>query len=181
MVTPGERLGVIEEFIPDAGTYVRDGVILSKTVGCALVDLVHKRVSVHPMSREPQIPKIGSIVMGQVMGGQSESANVRIFEVDSKKTSGVFSGVLHVSDANVRYVDSMFDVCKPGDILRAKVVSDKNRTYHLYTKDKDLGVVYAFCSNCGNFLESRRQGMHCSRCGRIERRKIAADYGTGMT
>ena len=30
LVLPGERLGVIEEFIPDSGTYVKDGVILLK-------------------------------------------------------------------------------------------------------------------------------------------------------
>jgi exosome complex component CSL4 len=80
----------------------------------------------------------------------------------------------------MRYVDSMFDICKPGDIIRAKVISDKNRTYHLSTKDKDLGVVYAFCSNCGGFLEPRRQAMHCPKCGRIERRKITMGYGKGM-
>lgn len=78
---------------------------------------------------------------------------------------------------HIRYVDSMFDVCKAGDVLRATVISDKNRTFHLSTKEKDLGVVYAFCSQCGYMLEPRRQGMHCSRCGRIERRKTAFDYG----
>jgi hypothetical protein len=35
LVLPGERLGVIEEFIPDSGTYVKDGVIYSKIVGRA--------------------------------------------------------------------------------------------------------------------------------------------------
>jgi exosome complex component CSL4 len=79
----------------------------------------------------------------------------------------------------MRFVDSMADVCKPSDILRAKVLSDKNRTYHLTTKDRELGVVFAFCSNCGYLLEHGRQGMTCPRCGRIERRKTAVDYGEG--
>ena len=39
LVMPGERLGVIEEFIPDSGTYVKDGVIFSKIIGRSLVDL----------------------------------------------------------------------------------------------------------------------------------------------
>ena len=39
LVLPGERLGVIEEFIPDSGTYVKDGVIFSKIVGRSLMDL----------------------------------------------------------------------------------------------------------------------------------------------
>ena len=36
LVLPGDRLGVIEEFIPDMGTYVKDGVIFSKIVGRSL-------------------------------------------------------------------------------------------------------------------------------------------------
>ena len=50
LVVPGERLGVIEEFIPDSGTYVKDGVIFSKIVGRELLDLLNKRVSVYPLT-----------------------------------------------------------------------------------------------------------------------------------
>ena len=176
-VLPGERLGVIEEYVPNAGTYVKDGVIYSRVIGNALVDLSNRRVSVYPLISEAKVPKIGSTVLGQVSNTQSDSAAVRIFRIGQKQVSGVFSGVLHVSDVNIRYVESMFDVCKPGDVLRANVISEKNRVYHLSTKDKNLGVVYAFCSNCGQLLEFKRQGMSCPRCGRIEKRKAAADYG----
>jgi exosome complex component CSL4 len=180
LVVPGERLGVIEEFTPDAGTYARDGVIHSKVVGQVLVDLAQKRVSVQRLAQGTNVPKIGSIVMGQVSNVQTQNAGVRIFNVDGKELSGGFSSVLHVSDVQMRFVDSMYDVCKPGDIMRGKVISEKNRTFHLSTKDKDLGVVYAFCSNCGHLLEPKRQGMRCSRCGRIEERKTAYDYGKGV-
>lgn len=177
LVLPGERLGVIEEFVPDAGTYVKDGVIYSKVVGRTLVDSSSRRVSVSPLIRGAGFPRVGLIVLGQVSGVQNDTANVRIFRVGEKELSGVFTGVLHVSDVALKYVESMFEVCKAGDVLRALVISDKNRTYHLSTKDKELGVVYAFCSNCGHTLESKRQGMHCPNCGRVEGRKIAADYG----
>jgi exosome complex component CSL4 len=179
LVTPGERLGVIEEFIPDAGTYVKDGVIYAQVVGHALIDLMHKKVSVFPLGRGTKVPKVGSVVMGQVSNVQTQNAGVRITQVEKKQISGFFNGVLHVSDVQMRFVDSMFDVCKPGDIIRAKVISEKNRTYHLGTQESELGVLYAFCSNCGHGLEQKRQGMECSRCGRIENRKIAIDYGKG--
>jgi exosome complex component CSL4 len=68
-------------------------------------------------------------------------------------------------------------VCKPGDIIRAKVISEKNQIYHLSTVDKNLGVLYAFCSRCGTLLEQKRYEMHCSKCGNIEQRKTALDYG----
>lgn len=180
LVVPGERLGVIEEFIPDAGTYVKDGVIYSKVIGHILIDLVHKRVSIYQLAHGAKVPATGSTVLGQVSSAQAETANVRIFEIGNEEVNGVFTGILHVSDVQMRYVDSMFDVCKAGDIIRANVISEKNRTYHLSTKDKNLGVVYGFCSNCGSLLEPKRQGMHCSKCGRVERRKTAADYGKGL-
>ena len=177
LVLPGERLGVIEEFVPDAGTYVENGVIYSKVVGRALVDFSSRRVSVYALNRGAGIPQVGVTVVGQVSGVQNDTANVRIFRVGNKELSGVFTGILHVSDVAMKYVESMFEVCKAGDILKAMVISDKNRTYHLSTKAKELGVVYAFCTNCGHMLELKRQGMHCPNCGRIEKRKTALDYG----
>jgi len=180
LVLPGERLGVIEEFNPNTGTYVKDGVIYAKVVGRTLVDSATRRMSVHPLGHEPTLPKVGSTVVGQVAGVQTDNANVLIFEVSNKMVSGVFAGVLHVSDVHIRYVDSMFDICKSGDVVRATVISDKNKTYHLSTKDRNLGVIYAFCSSCGHLLELKRQAMHCPRCGKIEKRKTASDYGKGL-
>ncbi|MFB3888841.1 MAG: exosome complex RNA-binding protein Csl4 [Candidatus Bathyarchaeia archaeon] len=178
LVLPGERLGVIEEFIPDSGTYVKDGIIYSKIVGRALMDLLNKRVSVYPLIEGAVVPKVGVTVVGQVGNAQSDNVLVRIFEVGAKKKmSGVFSGILHISDVSDRYVNSMNEVCKPGDIVRAKVISEKNQIFHLSTSDKSLGVIYGFCSLCGEMLEQRRHEMRCVKCGNIEKRKTAIDYG----
>lgn len=177
---PGERLGVIEEFTPNSGTYVQNGIIYSKVTGRALLDLPNKRVSVHPVIHGARVPKVGSIVLGQVSSVQSQNAVVRMFKIGDKRLSGSFTGILHISDVQLRYVDSMFDVCKPSDIVRAKVISEKNRTYHLSTVDRNLGVVYAFCSQCGYMLELRRHHMLCPRCGKVEKRKVTLDYGKGV-
>ena len=177
LVLPGERLGVIEEYIPNSGTYVNEGVIYSKIVGRALVDLLNKRVSVYPLVTGVTIPKVSSSVVGQVGNAQSDNVLVRIFKIGPKRLSGVFSGILHISDVQDRYVDSMNEVCKPGDIIRAKVISEKNQIYHLTTAEKDLGVLYGFCSRCGNLLEQQRYDMNCPRCGNVEKRKTASDYG----
>jgi len=179
LVLPGERLGVIEEFIPDSGTYVKDGVIYSKIVGRTLMDLVSKRVSVYPLITVASVPKVLTTVVGQVGNAQSDNVLVRIFKIGPKRLSGVFTGILHISDVQERYVKSMNDVCKPGDIIRTKVISNKNQVSHLSTRDKDLGVVYAFCSRCSSLLEPKRHQLQCPKCGNIERRKIASDYGKG--
>ncbi len=177
LVVPGERLGVIEEFIPDSGTYVKDGVIYSKIVGRALLDLLNKRVSVYPLVNGELVPKVSSTVVGQIGNAQSDNVLVRIFKIENKRLSGEFSGILHISDVSDRYIDSMNDVCKPGDIVRAKVISGKNRIFHLSTNDKNLGILYAFCSRCGNLLEPQRYELHCPKCGNTENRKITPDYG----
>jgi exosome complex component CSL4 len=177
LVVPGERLGVIEEFIPDSGTYVKDGVIYSKIVGRSLVDLQNRRVSVYPAVDGAVVPKLSSVILGQVGNAQSDNVLVRIFKVGNKKISGGFGGILHISDVSDRYVNSMNEVCKPGDIIRAKVISEKNRIFHLSTNDKNLGVVDAFCSRCGNLLEPERFELRCPKCGNIEKRKRAPDYG----
>jgi len=176
-VLPGERLGVIEEFIADAGTYVRDGVIYSKVVGRALLDFLNRRVSVYPLVRGVRVPKSGSIVTGQVSKLQNKTANIRIFKIGKENLSGVFSGLLYISDVSTSYVDSLSDACKEGDIIRAKVISERNRVYHLSTAEKDLGVLYAFCSRCGNTMQQRRFRMYCPSCGNVEKRRISVDYG----
>ncbi len=176
-LVPGDRLGVIEEFSPGPGTYVEDGVVYSKIVGRVLMDVLNKTVSVYPLTHMVTVPRTGSIVTGQVTDVNSKKASVRISEIGKKELSGFFTGILYISDVSPSYVETMFDACKTGDIIRAKVVSEKNRTYHLSTAEKDLGVLYAFCSRCGHVLTRGRRDMQCPTCGKFERRKIAVDYG----
>jgi exosome complex component CSL4 len=177
LVMPGERLGVIEEFIPDSGTYVKDGVIYSKIIGRSLVDLQSRRVQVYPVVEGAVYPKVGTVVIGQIGNAQSDNVLVKIFKIGKKDLSGNFGGILHVSDVSDRYVESMSDVCKPGDIVRARVISEKNKVFHLSTNDKNLGILYAFCSNDGTLLDQDNYDLKCHKCGSIERRKISPDYG----
>jgi len=178
-MVPGEKLGVIEEFMPGPGTYTEQGVIYSKIVGCALMDMLNKKVSVYPLANVVSVPRTGSIVLGQVSDVNAKNAMLRISKIGERDLSGFFTGILYISEVSPGYVETMSDACKPGDYVRAKVISEKNRTFHLSTVDRDLGVIYAFCSACGHILSLRRGGMQCTRCGKFERRKAALDYGEG--
>ncbi len=142
------------------------------------MDLLNKRVSVYPLVNEVAFPKVSTVIVGQVGNAQSDNVLVRITKVGAKSLSGTFTGILHVSDVSDRYVNSISDVTKPGDIIRAKVISAKNQIFHLSTNDNNLGVLYAFCSRCGNLLDVNRYDMQCPKCGNIEKRKRAPDYGT---
>lgn len=176
-VVPGDRLGVIEEFIPDSGTYVEHGIIYSNIIGRTLLDTLNKKMSVYPMVRGAPVPLAGSTVIGRVTSVKSKMAALRIFKIGKTLLSGFFTGTLHISDTSFGYVETMFEVCEPGDIMRAKVIVHKNRTYHLSTVEKNLGVIYSFCSRCGHMLVLERQRMRCTKCGKIEKRKVASDYG----
>lgn len=176
-VAPGDPIGVIEEFTPGQGTYVDQGIIHANVSGRTLLDLKNKTVTVFPFVPGARVPRVGSIVTGQVMSLQSKTAVIRVFKIGKEYLSGVFSGLLYISDVSRSYIDTIGDACKPGDIIRAKVISLKNRTYHLSTADKDLGILHGYCSQCGQALERRRYRTSCPQCGRIEKRRTAPDYG----
>ena len=179
IVVPGDRLGVIEEFTPGSGTYEYEGTIYSSATGRALMDLLNKQVSVYPKAHVTSVPSVGTIVTGQVLEVQSKQATIRIFQVEDRVLSGFFGGLLHIGDISPRYLESMHDACKAGDFVRARVISEKNRVFHLTTNEKDLGVIHSFCSRCGQSLMQKRFIMRCPECGNTERRKTAADYGKG--
>jgi exosome complex component CSL4 len=176
-VVPGARLGVIEEFTPGPGTYVEEGIIHSEVTGRTLLDMLNKQVSVYPLVQTATVPQVGSLVTGLVLEVRNKQAVLRILQIGEKKLSGFFTGLLHSSGVSKAYVDNMYDICKAGDIMKARVISTKNRTFFLSTAEKDLGVVYALCSRCGNVLQPADRGMGCSKCGNHERRKVSPEYG----
>ncbi len=180
-VVPGDRLGVIEEFTSGPGTYVEGGIIHSKVTGRTLLDMLNKQVSVYPIVQTASVPQVGRIVSGLVLDVRDKNAVLRIFQIGDKTLSGFFKGMLHISGVSHGYVDNMFNVCRAGDIMRAKVISTENRSFFLSTADNDLGVVYVLCSRCGHALQPGNRGMGCSKCGNVERRKTSPDYGKDIT
>lgn len=180
-VAPGDKLGVIEEFLPGQGTYVDDGVIYSQTTGHTLMDRLNKTISVYSKVRLPLVPKESSIVLGQIANVQEKSVDVRILKIDQRWIPRFFSGLLHVSNVSEGYVRAMFDAFKVGDIIRAKVISTANRASHLSTEDGRFGVVHALCPRCGHLLISGGGGLlRCPSCKGTERRKVASDYGASF-
>lgn len=175
-VTPGTPLAIIEEFLPGPGTYVEGCYVYSKVTGYMLLDTLNKKVSVYPAVKPPNVPTVGSIVLGIVESVNFKSCDVSIKAVGRRKLSGSLTGVLHISDASPHYVESVFDVCRPGDYIKAEVISNKNRTFHLSTVGRNLGVVLAFCSRCGYQLSKENRRMYCKRCKNVEKRKASSEY-----
>jgi len=176
-VLPGDRLGVVEEFLPGVGTYEDEGTVYANFTGTAKIDNKNKRVTVTPTTRVPELPKEGSTVIASVIHTQEKMATVNIWKIDDNALQNPFTAILHISSSSPRYERSMSDVCKAGDILRARVIDMTNRIPQLTTAGRGLGVVKAFCSKCGGVLDFATRKLQCVSCGNIERRRLAEDYG----
>jgi len=176
-VTPGDKLGVVEEFLPGLGTYETGGTIYSSHTGTAKIDIKNKRVTVLPATRTPDLPKEGTTVLASVTHTQEKMASVNIWEINGKKLQNPFSALLRISEASPRYERNMSDVCKGGDIIKARVIETISGVPLLTTAGRGLGVVKAFCSKCGGVLNFSNRRLQCPLCGNVERRRLAEDYG----
>ena len=175
-VVPGEKLGVVEEFDPGRGTVEVDGIVYSSQTGTAAVDAKRHIVSVKTAAGPVVVPEEGSSVTGIVEKVQEKMAIVNIVLVDGKKMVLPFTGMLHISNSSPRFERVMSEVCKPNDILRAKVIDTSQRIPKLTTIGRDLGVVKAYCSRCGNELVLSGSILRCSVCRNVERRRLAEDF-----
>jgi len=174
-VVPGSKLGVIEEFTAGKGTYETDGAIYSHHVGLATTDTSKKAVSVVPKN-DPILPAEGQNIIGQVTHAMEKIAVIDIVKIGNKLSPTPFTGVLHISASSPRYEKSMSEVCRTLDIVRAKVASTTDGIIRLMTVGDNLGVLKAYCSNCGYPLALRRRLLKCDRCNNTEKRKLADDY-----
>jgi exosome complex component CSL4 len=76
-----------------------------------------------------------------------------------------------------KYIEKISDAFQITDIVRFKVIGQKENEYILSTVGKDLGVIHADCSICGTPLDKIGfNKLRCSRCGNVESRMIASDY-----
>jgi exosome complex component CSL4 len=122
-------------------------------------------------------PNEGNLVLGIVKSVRDKNLTLKIVQIEDKPLYTYFDGVMHISDVSEGYVKTMLDAFKVGDIVRAKVISTKNREIHLTTQGSELGVIQAKCSLCGHSLILDKNNLRCPQCNRARWRKIAYDYG----
>ncbi len=179
-VYPGDPLCTIEEFIPGEGVYVDDeGIVRAARIGVVELDMVSRRIRVRPFTSKPRLPRRGGVVYAYILGiPRDDLALVKIF-ADERMVpyTGTFSAVLHISQASDTIVKDMYEVVRPGDIVRATVLSD-GAPYVLSTKKPQDGVILAYCSVCGAplYREPGKPVLTCLRCGHVEKRKISPHY-----
>ncbi|MDI9644977.1 MAG: exosome complex RNA-binding protein Csl4 [Candidatus Verstraetearchaeota archaeon] len=175
VVSPGDRLGVIEEYMPGSGTYEEDGKIVSSMAGLLELDTKSRTVGVRGGRKAP-IPEIGDIVEGVVVSMKEDVALVKIVGIRGKKSlTGDFSAQLHVSQVSKEYTKSIFDAVNLNDRILAKVTTSWS-PYQLSTEDENLGVIYSTCSKCGSELVLKKGRLCCDNDKTTEKKKISKDY-----
>ncbi len=178
LIIVGDKLFTIEEFMPGSGTYAyEDGVIRASQVGFLKIDFTQRIVSIKQVKGKPVYPRPGDIVIGVVTSVSDDIAFIDIFQVEGRSSRSVdFTGVVHVSQVSEKYVKSMYDALRPGDIVRARVLNDRI-PFQLTTKGPQFGAILAYCSKCGGVLKRQSEdSVVCSRCGSIEKRKVSIKY-----
>ena len=178
LVTPGDRLGVIEEFQAGRGTYTEKGVIYSRALGKVVIDLERKKISVQPKTRIPSTPRKGATIIGEVQQVQDKMATVKVLSINGEKLNRPYTAIIHVSYAVRGFLKSLHDAFRPGDLIKASIIGVENMPYQLTTAGRSLGVIKAYCTSCGGPLTYRknRKILECEKCGKTERRKISEEY-----
>ena len=176
-VFPGDKLGVIEEFIEGKGAYKKEGFVRSEDLGVTDYNVLEHVVEVEKITPELIIPNEGDEVIAEVGSVARRDARVDIFMINKKEVIPSYSGVIHISNISNNYVKNIDSAMRSGDIIKAKIVNIKNRLNQLSMEGEAYGIIYAYCSRCGTLLEKNRNRLSCPKCNRTESRQTSKNYG----
>ncbi len=180
IVLPGQKIGVIEMYVPGPGTYEENGVIYASIIGKLHIDQTEKKVFIVPRENKPHLPKEGDTVIGTISMVRKQMAIADITNIRGFNPTTDFEGMIHISQVSKTYLDNLSDAFKTGDLVRAVVINDEVIPFHIKTAASNLGVILAYCSECGAVLKLEGRRLLCPDCQNIERRKVADDYGKNI-
>jgi len=156
LVLPGDKLCVVEEFIPASGAKaLRDGRVVATIPGVADYDVRNHVVSVKPLKPTPKI-KAGELVLCQVRDVQDKLLMCDILAAAGRPVRA------HWTAAVVQRGET--PILTVGDIVVARVVDEYYGVYTLSVRGRGLGVFQAFCDICGGPLTLSGRALFCLRC-----------------
>jgi exosome complex component CSL4 len=177
----GQYLGVVEEYLPDKqSTYVREGQIYATKTGIVNINKDRRAIEIKSHQEEDRrTVKINDIIIGTIRFLRLYSVGISFATINNKiHFNSSYFGNIHVSHISHKFIEKISDAFQITDIVRAKVIRQEQNEYSLSTVGKNLGVIHADCSICGTTLEKIGVNkLRCPRCGNVENRKLASDYG----
>jgi exosome complex component CSL4 len=178
IVLPGDRLGVIEEFIPGLGTFEDEGIIFATIYGKIEIDMKNREIAVIANNQPPIGLVNGDIIIARVTSVKAKMAMVEIFHSQRKDFPIPFAAMISIRNIRQGYVDYIDEQFVQDDWIRAKVVDVSSVPIQIATDEPHLGVVRAYCRFCGAQLTLKGNKLECSDsgCHRLSKRKLANDY-----
>lgn len=181
LVIPGDELGSEGEMIAGENTFIDHGTIYSLCTGEVKTEKGSRKISVSRRGRISGNILSGDDVICQVEDVQGSIARCRILlgPGEDRGTDPYDLAYLHLSKISPSYVESMNDMIRINDILRARVTS-ADPVIEITTLFEEYGVIYSTCPACRVGLRvSGPSKLRCPECGVVVRKKAAIDYGEG--
>ena len=183
-ILPGEHVAFIEEFDGGKNTYITDGTIRSAAVGIRVYDFT-RRIAKINQKNAPMLPKIGDVLVGFIEMLFGSMLSVRILYINEKKSYAGFSAIASTRIGSSNNSGGWRErgdrrgkiTFRIGDIIRGRVISLLNSTIHITIDEKEFGVLYTLCFNCGGDTVRVHNSVKCIECGVYEDRKLTSDYG----
>ena len=173
IVVPGEKICVVEEFLPGRGTSADpNGYVKSRILGKVEYDIKQREVHVKHIKQVDHLERKDR-VFAQIKDVQEKIAVAEAFA----KLPDTFLKYRRTGVILARKNDNMENLVGIGDIAILEVSSIYRGliTFDIYPPG--CGVVSATCNQCGRPMEKKDNMLVCSRCGNRERRRTVLKYG----
>ncbi|KAB5575817.1 hypothetical protein GE09DRAFT_605575 [Coniochaeta sp. 2T2.1] len=199
---PGQALGPTSKYLPGPGTHIHESNLYSSLLGVVHVSQPEKapgpakrltKITPLPPTQLPTIsvsrsgisekrevlPEVNNIVLCRVMRITPRQAVVNILVCGDSVLEAEWQGLIRVQDVRATEKDrvKIYESFRPGDIVRAEVISlGDQANYYLSTAKNEYGVIMA-TSEAGNtmFPVSWKEYKD-PETGISELRKVAKPY-----
>tara|TARA_Y100000590_G_scaffold459455_1_gene616586 strand:+ start:16573 stop:17115 length:543 start_codon:yes stop_codon:yes gene_type:complete len=167
---PGERIALIEEYLPGDNTFEDDDTIRATTIGEVNLDTSERSASIN-RQKQITVPKQGDIIIGVVEANLPSMIAIMIKFVNGKKTNSDLECICvtrHIRKKNIALAK---------DVVKAKIINHINGTIHASIDSKELGVLFTKCRKCYGTVGQMRDAVKCKDCGWIDDRKLSTEFG----
>ncbi|KAJ9145600.1 Exosome component 1 [Coniochaeta hoffmannii] len=174
---PGQALGPTSKYLPGPGTHIHESNLYSSLLGIVHVSQPEKapgpakrltKITPLPPTELPTIsvsrsgvsekrevlPEVNNVVLCRVIRITPRQAVVSILVCGDSVLEAEWQGVIRVQDVRATEKDrvKIYESFRPGDIVRAEVISlGDQANYYLSTAKNEYGVIMA-TSEAGNTM-----------------------------
>ncbi|KZF26056.1 hypothetical protein L228DRAFT_264486 [Xylona heveae TC161] len=185
LAIPGQPLGPLSKHKPGPGTYVSSSQLFASIAGIQSVtssdsgDASTVTISSAPIAATNVLPCVDAEVLARVTRITPRQATVAILVIGESVCADEFQGLIRVQDVRATEKDrvKIFESFRPGDIVRAQVISLGDQSnYYLSTASNKLGVIMA-TSEAGNAMyPTSWKEFKDPVTGQAEPRKVAKPF-----